>query len=311
MSLIKCPECHKDISPKATSCPNCGVAISGNLKRCPICGTYTLMDAQACPECGAKFVMHSKDVTPQQTTEAPTTETRDTVADETSWDETSKDVEFQTEDDAPAATDENGDEAKTPTDGEQESDVKKNNSSPWWLLILCILAIGIGGFFYWEHINQEASEEEAFLLLQDCNDPLNYEDFIARFPKSEHIGEVRAKLQDLLKIDEMWEKVRHSQDVEELEDFIRQHPNSPNKKVALHRIDSLDWRNADRKGSSAAYDAYILKHDDGEYITQAYTSRDAARRREEQARRDSIAAAAEQIADSARVIVEQSLKSED
>ena len=28
MSLIKCPECGKEISDKATSCPNCGCPVS-------------------------------------------------------------------------------------------------------------------------------------------------------------------------------------------------------------------------------------------------------------------------------------------
>ena len=62
--------------------------------------------------------------------------------------------------------------------------------------------------------------------------------------------------------------------------------------MALHKIDSLDWRKADQLGTKDAYDEYILQHEDGLYISEAYNARDNARRREEQARRDSLAAVA-------------------
>lgn len=269
MSLIKCPECSKEVSSKAPTCPYCGVVIAGNVKRCPVCGTYTLMEAGQCPQCGTKFIVQTKDAAVSQPDE-------DTLL--------SNDAE-------PQPTEPQQSEASTPP-AEKPVGTQGGGAHPtWWLLMLCIVAVCVGGFLYWEKSNQEASEEQAFALLANCTDPLNYEDFIARFPKSDHIGEVRAKLAELERIDKEWEKVLHSQDARELEAFLNANPNSPNKKVALHKIDSLDWRDADKRGTSVAYDAYIMKHDDGEYITQAYSSRDAARRREEQARRDSIAAA--------------------
>ena len=93
------------------------------------------------------------------------------------------------------------------------------------------------------------------------------------------------------KVDALWEVVAKSSNTEDFRNFIQAHPRSPYAKVALHKIDSLDWREADGKGTSEAYDQYILNHDAGEYITEAYAARDAARDREERARRDSIAAA--------------------
>jgi len=100
----------------------------------------------------------------------------------------------------------------------------------------------------------------------------------------------------------VWEKACKSMDVMELQAFVDTHPSSIYKKVALHKIDSLDWHNADRLGTAAAYDAYIRRHDNGEYVTLAYSARENARRREEQARRDSIAAALDQQADSIKAL---------
>ena len=51
-------------------------------------------------------------------------------------------------------------------------------------------------------------------------------------------------------------------------------------------------RRADQIGTKDAYDEYILQHEDGIYLSEAYNARDNARRREEQARRDSLAAVA-------------------
>lgn len=52
MALIKCPECGKDMSDKASACPSCG---------CPVFDSNNQMDSKAeakvlCPKCGGKHV---------------------------------------------------------------------------------------------------------------------------------------------------------------------------------------------------------------------------------------------------------------
>ena len=118
-----------------------------------------------------------------------------------------------------------------------------------------------------------------------------WQPIIARYPDSKHLDEVRAQLRELRKEDTLWEVVAGSSKTEDFHNFIQAHPRSPFVKVAQHKIDSLDWREADSKGTAAAYDRYIAMHDAGEYVTEAYSARDAARLREDRARQDSIAAA--------------------
>jgi hypothetical protein len=36
MALIRCPECHRDVSSKATSCPNCAYPIARTLLQGPV-----------------------------------------------------------------------------------------------------------------------------------------------------------------------------------------------------------------------------------------------------------------------------------
>ena len=260
MSMIKCPECNEPVSSKAPTCPHCGVRIENNIKRCPVCNSYVLLDATECPNCKTRFLVDS-----QNGKSAP------------------KDETLQLE---PAAEQTELDSEKTST-----ANLQPKKDTPWYLLLLGILIIGIGGYLYWDNYQDKvASEEKAFALLQDCNDPLSFEDFIARFPNSKHIDEVKERLNGLHKEDAAWAELCRNLDVNALHNFIDTHPTSPHVKVALHKIDSLDWRQADELGTTQAYEQYILQHEDGMYISEAYNSRDNARRREEQARRDSIAA---------------------
>ncbi len=301
MSLIICPECQKEVSSKAEVCPHCGVKIAGNVKRCPKCKSFVLMDAEQCPTCHTRFVVLQphKDDAPEQspidvpaeeiaaTTTAGVSVILDEATDATPTVEQSAEPMNEANNILPA------EESDSSTPPQDEIPVpKKNGSSPWWLLILGILVIAIGGFFYWENQNQEKAEEQAYILLENCNNPLNYEDFIARFPNSPHIDNVRARLQELQREDAAWLEISSKMDVQQLQEFVDKHPSSPHKKAALQKIDSLDWKQAERIGTAAAYDAYIMKHENGEFIDQALSAREAARTREERARRDSIAAAA-------------------
>lgn len=43
MTLIKCPECGKEVSKKAPSCPNCGNPIKGSAQEMGGCGLFFLI----------------------------------------------------------------------------------------------------------------------------------------------------------------------------------------------------------------------------------------------------------------------------
>lgn len=261
--MIICPECNQPVSSKAPTCPHCGIRIENNVKRCPVCNTYVLADATECPKCKAHFVVEEKAAAPESAVQQKPEEAVDATATRVAQED--------------------------PTKGEP----MKKKDTPWYLLVLAIIIIGLGAYLYWDNYQDKlASEEKAFELLKDCNAPLSFEDFIARFPNSKHIDEVKERLSGLHQEDAVWAELCRNLDVTALHNFVDTHPTSPHVKVALHKIDSLDWRKADQLGTKDAYDEYILQHEDGLYISEAYNARDNARRREEQARRDSLAAVA-------------------
>lgn len=67
MSLIKCPECGKEISDKAISCPMCGYPTkemfnelqpspsTTGMNVCPKCGKF-IIAKQYCPDCGTDMI---------------------------------------------------------------------------------------------------------------------------------------------------------------------------------------------------------------------------------------------------------------
>lgn len=67
MSIIKCPECGRDISNKATICPACGYPIAkekieintepspSGMNVCPTCGKFFL-GKETCPSCKSKMI---------------------------------------------------------------------------------------------------------------------------------------------------------------------------------------------------------------------------------------------------------------
>ena len=160
------------------------------------------------------------------------------------------------------------------------------------LTIIIVALVALIGLIAWQMKNgEEAGAERAYTLLQSCNDPQNYQDFMMRYPKSKHIAEVEVRLAELREEETAWKAASITSQAELVKSFINKYPTSARRATALHRIDTIEWRQADAAGTSAAYTSYINAHEAGDFITEAYSAREEAIRRELRARSDSIAAA--------------------
>ena len=281
MSLIKCPECGHEVSSKAVVCPNCGVDIAGNVKRCPVCKRFLLMDAEECPQCHTRFVVTQSDSEPPA------------VPAETAA-EPEAHIEAQ-----PSANESNSAELLPPGDNGDGATIKPRRK--WWkpvLLLVAIIAVAAGCAYYWLQQNRMHAEAHDYEMLRDCSTPAYFEDFLNRFPDSPHVAEVRQRLTDILAEDSLWAALTTGRiERDSMQRFVGQHPASPHLKAALAAIDSIDWHEADIQGSSSAYSQYIDAHPDGNYLDEAYIAKENARMREERALRDSLAAAADSLAE--------------
>ncbi|MBO4905660.1 MAG: hypothetical protein J5486_01320 [Bacteroidaceae bacterium] len=322
MSMIKCPECDGQVSTKAPFCPHCGIPIQGNIKRCPICGGFSVIDASQCPHCGARFAANAVKLPQQPSVKEEELVQPDIVMPEEPLPEVLPAEEPLPEilqaDESPVEdviVFENEPEQEPENELDEVSDMeeikpdettlKKQKSVSVTavvvtvLLFLCI--VGGGAYiFYWLSVDQMAKEEEAYTLLEGCTNPLNYEDFISRFPNSDHLDDVRARMNALMQEDEEWLAVENSNDRSRLEAYVNNYPHSPHEQRAQFLIDSLDYMEARSLDTGDAYNRYIARHPEGAYYTEVISAmRDievrmereaAARRQAEALMADSLAA---------------------
>lgn len=274
MSLIQCPECGHDVSTKAPSCPHCGTAIQNNLKRCPSCRHIVLMNDEQCPHCGARFLMPEK----VERAEQP-------AAPEGAED--SKNPEKTEHPDRLLITGEPG----KPEEPMRPEGKKKRGGGCWWIVLLLLMAAGCGGYFYWKYMQRQAEEELAYQRLMDCTEPANFVNFLKEHKNSPHRDEVTARMHALESMEREWKELRSKPEAAKLQAFVTLYPTTVHKPEAQHLIDSLDWREAEKEGTAAAYEAYIKHHPSGEHLTLAYEARKEAFEREQQALKDSIEAA--------------------
>lgn len=64
MALIKCPECGRDVSDKASSCPGCGYPLIDQVKEkaiCPFCETENESDEDYCESCGMRLTPYKNE----------------------------------------------------------------------------------------------------------------------------------------------------------------------------------------------------------------------------------------------------------
>lgn len=245
-------------------CPECGQEVSSKASVCPKCGVRIAGNVKRCPVCKAYVLMSAS--------ECPHCHTQFVVPETVS-----------------ASSADNGKEDVTP----ETPTPQRQSSFPWKTAAVVILLVaGCCALYFWiQHEDKEAKADAAFALLERCNDPQNFQDFILHYSDSKHIPAVRERLKALEKEEKEWQQAQKSRRLELMRQFFNSYPTSIHHQEALRIIDSLEWLAASALGTSAAYSDYIAAHDNGDYITQAFAARDSALRCEQKMRNDSIAAA--------------------
>ena len=164
------------------------------------------------------------------------------------------------------------------------------------LAFLALIVVTFGVLLFYDYRAEKVREERAYARLQDCSNPAVYEDFIIRFPKSEHIDEVHARYQTVAAQQDEWQKLIANGCREDLEKFVAQHPPSPYVRLANNRIDSIDWAEAKQRRTLEAITHYMSLHADGYYVDEAESLRQSLERAQAEAamlaaQRDSLAMA--------------------
>lgn len=136
-------------------------------------------------------------------------------------------------------------------------------------IIIIVLAL-IGGGIYFVHSALQGDEEAAaYEILENNDNPQDYEDYLTRFPEGEHAEEVRQRLDALKAMIEKWNTIALSDNADDFRKFKEAYTDVKYTHLCDIKIDSLDWLTAQRIGTQEAYQHYLDLHADGRYASEA------------------------------------------
>ena len=216
--------------------------------KCPECGHEVSDKAPVCPWCGVPIAGHVENQQQATATDSGTLSSGVKSA-------------------GNAARE---DAADSRTDGGIPEPTSKNNRII--LAVVVVVALVVCGICYafYRHAqgDQEKRAYEYAMTSKDAGVLQNYLEQYADAPE-EHRDSIQAHLDILKAIDTDWTNALVSGSKSAIEQYMAQHPDSPFKALAQHKIDSMDWNVANTAGSVEAMEMYIEQHPDGEHIDEA------------------------------------------
>lgn len=146
----------------------------------------------------------------------------------------------------------------------------KKNHTRLYVIIAIIVVLLIGGGIYLYNSHTEAAEEEmAYEVLENNDNPEDYHDFLNKYPNSVHADEVRERLAKLEEMIQKWNSIALSENVNDFINFKNTYSDAQYGRYCDIKIDSLDFINAQKIGTSEAYQHYLDAHPDGRYASEA------------------------------------------
>lgn len=257
MAVIKCPECGHQVSEKAPTCPGCGVEIAGKVVRCPDCGEVYFVDQSMCPAC------HRPTQKPQTTTVKPA-------------------ARIQNE----QSRGENAATQPKPQQAEEEKKEEKAKKS-YATLIISFLAVvllcGVFAYFYMDKVQQNEENKKYEQAMLSTN-PLELQEYLNQYRgvNQEHTDSINAHLAALMQVDTDWSNAVVSGTRDAIEQYLKQHPDSPHKADAMNKLDSMDFIIAQKGNSMDSYQKYLQQHPDGKYSDQAKNEMDGIKMKQVQ-----------------------------
>lgn len=243
MAIIKCPECGHQVSEKAPSCPGCGVPIYGKIVKCPDCGEVYFDDQVMCPACHRPT--EKKQSAPVQ---SPVQ------------------VQFQQQTNA-----------ETTVKQETQPQEPKKKSYTALIISLVFAAVVCGVCYYYYNDAKMQKERESYEYAMSSTDPMVLQLYLDTYKdtNTEHRDSIQSRLSKLHEVETEWNNAVKSGTRDAIETYLKNHPDTPYKGLALNKIDSMDFVVAQKANTLEAYNAYLDKHADGKYADQAKNELDA------------------------------------
>lgn len=159
-----------------------------------------------------------------------------------------------------------------------------NNKTRIIVIIICIVVglLLIGGATYFVVAKNSSNEEQlAYEILENNDNPQDYQDFLDKYPNSEYSDDVRQRLEKLNAMISKWNSIALSDNVNDFISFKNSYADAQQyTRLCDIKIDSLDFVTAQRLGSNEAYQRYLDVHPDGRYASEASIAQGSLRDQE-------------------------------
>ena len=157
----------------------------------------------------------------------------------------------------------------SPTEAPTQQPPKRNKKTLYIIIAVLVLLL-IGGGAWFVCANNAASQEEmAYQILENNDNPQDYQDFLEKYPNSEHADEVRQRLTKLEEMLAKWNTIALSDNVNDFINFKNTYNDIQYGRLCDIKIDSLDFIIAQKQGTPEAYQHYLDSHPDGRYASEA------------------------------------------
>lgn len=133
------------------------------------------------------------------------------------------------------------------------------------LVLGLLVVIGVGGYYGWNMY----SERQLWDEVSQSTEPTDYERYLDRFPNGAHHAMAMARYKDLKSTLDEWMVLESEADYDLYRNFVRSHPESAYREVALQRMDSIAWAEALRADSPAGYRKYLDRMPKGVHAEEA------------------------------------------
>ena len=158
---------------------------------------------------------------------------------------------------------------------EVSEDDENNQKSPKRyipvVVSIAITALIAAVCLYFYNDSKSIRELQAFNSAMENDDIDELNTFLRDFTdaSSDHKQKVKEEIARLNKQEQDLSLVKVTRDKNQLLQFLKDYPGTSMKKEILATIDSLDWEDAMKTNTKAAYDKYIAEHSQGIFINEA------------------------------------------
>lgn len=147
---------------------------------------------------------------------------------------------------------------------------RKSHKKLYITLAILLLILLAAGAYYAVSTHLSASDEQmAYEILENNNNPQDYEDYLEKYPDGEHAEEVRQRLAKLEMMLDRWKSIQLSENVNDFINFKNTYNDAQFARLCDIKIDSLDFVRAQSEGTEEAFARYLSIHPEGRYASEA------------------------------------------